>query len=140
MRPDMRVPIDVRVELRVAGLPVRGRLPAGIQGVQRGHRDGTDHVPDHQLDGVQHVRVDVVRRMVSDQSVGQLFAVLGHRPAERHRNRRRELHQAHKRLLSAGKSAAPAAQSTSPSSLYAPYRISAQNLNAHTHTKTYRDF
>lgn len=103
MRSDMRVPIDVRVKLRVAGLPVGGHLPTGIQGVQRGHRNGANHVSDRQLDSVQQLRVDVVRRMVSDQGVGQLFAVLGHRPAEWHRNWRGELHPAHQRLVSAGK-------------------------------------
>lgn len=98
----MRVPADVRAQLRVAGLPVGGHLPAGVQGVQRGHRDGADHVPHGQLDHVQHVRVGVLRRMVSDQGVGQLPAVHGHGPTERHRHRRGELHPADQRLLSAG--------------------------------------
>lgn len=55
MRPDMRVPVDVRVELRVAGLPVGGHLLAGLPGVQRGNRNGTAHVPDDQLDRVQQL-------------------------------------------------------------------------------------
>jgi len=99
----MRVPAYVRVELRVAGIPVRGHLRARLQGVQRGHRDGAAHVPDDQLDGVQQLRVGVVRRMVSDKTVGQLSAVPGHGPAQRHRNRGGELHTAHERFMSAGK-------------------------------------
>jgi len=99
----MRVSAHVRVELRVAGVPVRGHLRARLQGVQRGHRDGAAHVPDDQLDGVQQLRVGVMRRMVSDETVGQLSAVPGHGPAERHRNRGRKLHTAHERFMSAGK-------------------------------------
>ncbi|CAI6365692.1 unnamed protein product [Macrosiphum euphorbiae] len=99
----MRVPAYVRVEFRVAGVPVRGHLRARLQGVQRGHRDGAANVPDNQLDGVQQLRVGVMRRMVSDETVGQLSAVPGHGPAKRHRNRGRELHTAHERFMSAGK-------------------------------------
>lgn len=103
MRSDMRLSADVRVELRVAGLPVGGHILAGLPGFQRRHRDGADHVPHHQLDDVQHLRVGVLRRMVSDQGVGQLSAVPGHRPAERYRDRSGELHQTDARRVPAGK-------------------------------------
>lgn len=103
MRSDMRVPAHVRAQFRVTGVPVGGHLRAGLQGVQRGHRDGAAHVPDDQLDGVQQLRVGVLRRVVSDETVGQLSAVPGHSTAKRHRNRRGELHPAHERLMSAGK-------------------------------------
>lgn len=103
MRANMRVSADVRVELRVAGVPVRGRLHAGLQGVQRGHRDGAGDVPDRELDAVQQLRVGVVRRMVSDKSVRHLSSVRGHRATQRHRNRRRELYATDERLLSTGK-------------------------------------
>jgi len=46
MRSDMRVPANVRAQLSVTGVLVGGHLCAGLQGVQRGHRDGADHVPD----------------------------------------------------------------------------------------------
>lgn len=61
MWPDMHMPVDIRIELRVTGLSVGGHLPAGLQGVQRGHRNGTANVPDDQLDGVQQLRVGVLR-------------------------------------------------------------------------------
>jgi len=51
----MRVPAYVRAELRVAGVPVGGHLRARLQSFQRGHRDGSAHVPDDQLDGVQQL-------------------------------------------------------------------------------------
>lgn len=87
MRTDMRVPTDVRVELRVTGVPIGGHLLAGIPSVQRSHREGAHNVPDHQLDGVQQLRMGVVWRMVSDQAIRQLSTVSGHCPAERHRDR-----------------------------------------------------
>lgn len=111
MRSDMRVPVDVRVELRVVGLPVGGHLLAGLQGVQRGHRNDADHVPNDQLDRVQQLRMGVLRRMVSDEAVRKLPAVFGHRTTERHRHPGGKLHQTRGRLLSAGEcSAAPDAK------------------------------
>lgn len=99
----MRVSAYVRIELRIAGVLVGGHLRARLQGVQRCHRDSTAHVPDDQLDRVQQLRLGVMRRMVSDETVGQLSAVSSHCPAQRHRNRGRELHTAHERFMSAGK-------------------------------------
>lgn len=103
MRSDMRVPAHVRAQFRVAGVPVGGHLRAGLQGVQRGHRDGAAHVPDDQLDSVQQLRVGVLRRVVSNETVGQLSTVPGYGTAKWHRNRRGKLHPAHERLMSAGK-------------------------------------
>lgn len=104
MRIDMRMPVDIRVELRIVNLSVGSHLLARLQGVQCSHRDGATHVPDHQLDGIQHLRMDIVRRMVFDQGVGQLFAVFGDRASKRHRNWRGELYPADERNLPAGKS------------------------------------
>lgn len=61
MRSDMRMSINVRVELRVAGVPVGGHLLAGLQGIQRSHRNSAYHVPDDQLVGVQQLRMGVMR-------------------------------------------------------------------------------
>lgn len=103
MRPDMRMPVDIRVELCVTGLPVSGYLLARLQGVQCGNRNSTDHVSNNQLDRIQQLRMGFLWRMVPDEGIRKLPTVFGYGTTKRHRDRSGKLHQTNERLLSAGK-------------------------------------